>query len=133
MTTSSDVKVGKVRPKYYDLNLANLPPTGLVSIFHRITGVAMVVFMIPLTLALLQMSLKSEAGFAATVALWNYWFVKVIVLGFALAFIQHFYSGIRFLLIDAHYGVDKQSANRNSLIVMALSVITTLLLAVKVW
>ena len=28
----------KTRPKYYDLNLAHLPPPGLVSIFHRISG-----------------------------------------------------------------------------------------------
>jgi succinate dehydrogenase / fumarate reductase, cytochrome b subunit len=92
-----------------------------------------VLFMVPLTLALLQMSLKSEAGFAATLALWNNPLVKIITLGFAWAFLQHFFSGIRFLLIDMHYGVDKASANRNSIVVFALSIISTLLLAVKVW
>jgi succinate dehydrogenase / fumarate reductase, cytochrome b subunit len=129
----SEVKIGKQRPKYYDLNLLHLPPAGLVSIFHRITGVVMVLFMVPLTLAMLQMSLKSEAGFSVMIGLWQYPLVKIIVFGFAWAFIQHFFSGIRFLLIDMHYGVDKVSANRNSIVVFAVSLVATISLAVKLW
>ena len=35
----------KPRPKYYDLNLAHLPPPGLVSILHRVSGMPLPQFL----------------------------------------------------------------------------------------
>ena len=52
----------KQRPKYYDLNLAHLPPPGLVSIFHRISGALLFLPVIPALLYLMQATLASEAG-----------------------------------------------------------------------
>ena len=52
-----------VRPKYYDLNLLNLPVPGLVSIFHRVTGVVMFLVLIPAVLYVVEITLGSEAGF----------------------------------------------------------------------
>jgi len=60
------------RPKYYDLNLMNLPMPGLVSIFHRITGVAMFLFLIPLVLVIFQTTLRSPEDFAV----WKGYFRK---------------------------------------------------------
>jgi succinate dehydrogenase / fumarate reductase cytochrome b subunit len=40
----------KTRPKYYDLNLAHLPPPGLVSILHRISGILLFFPILPLLL-----------------------------------------------------------------------------------
>ena len=124
----------KVRPKYYDLNLLNLPLPALVSIFHRITGVVMFLFLIPVTLYLLQGSLKSESGF-------NFWknvltsfpLVKLIMLGFVWAFVHHFYAGLRYLLLDLHIGMDKAAARTSSIIVLVLGVITTAIIGARIW
>ena len=40
----------KPRPKYYDLNLAHLPPPGLVSIFHRVSGALLFFPILPVAL-----------------------------------------------------------------------------------
>ena len=124
----------KVRPKYYDLNLLNLPLPALVSIFHRITGVTMFLFLIPVTLYLLQGSLKSESGF-------NFWknvltsfpLVKLIMLGFVWAFVHHFYAGLRYLLLDLHIGTAKAAARTSSIVVFVLGVVTTVIIGARIW
>jgi succinate dehydrogenase / fumarate reductase cytochrome b subunit len=124
----------KPRPKYYDLNLLNLPLPALVSIFHRITGVVMFLFLIPVTLYLLQGTLKSESGF-------NFWknvlttfpIVKLILLGFVWAFVHHFYAGIRYLILDLHIGIDKESARKTSVAVLALGIVTTIIIGARLW
>jgi succinate dehydrogenase / fumarate reductase, cytochrome b subunit len=133
MAASSNTPL-KPRPKYYDLNLFNLPLPALVSIFHRITGVVMFLFMIPVALYLLQGTLKSESGF-------NFWknvlttfpIVKLIMLGFIWAFVHHFYAGIRYLILDLHIGIDKESARKTSVAVLVLGIITTLVIGARLW
>ena len=124
----------KARPKYYDLNLLNLPLPALVSIFHRITGVVMFLFLIPATLYLLQGSLKSESGF-------NFWknvlttfpLVKLIMLAFVWAFVHHFYAGLRYLLLDLHVGTSKAAARTSSITVLILGVVTIAIIGVRLW
>lgn len=124
----------KARPKYYDLNLLNLPLPALVSIFHRITGVVMFLFLIPATLYLLQGSLKSESGF-------NFWknvlttfpLVKLIMLAFLWAFVHHFYAGLRYLLLDLHVGTSKAAARTSSITVLILGVVTIAIIGVRLW
>jgi len=124
----------KARPKYYDLNLLNLPLPALVSIFHRITGVVMFLFLIPATLYLLQGSLKSESGF-------NFWknvlttfpLVKLIMLALVWAFVHHFYAGLRYLLLDLHVGTSKAAARTSSITVLILGVVTIAIIGVRLW
>ena len=52
------------RPKYYDLSLAHLPPPGLVSIFHRVTGLLLFFPVLPVLLWMLQGALGSEQDYA---------------------------------------------------------------------
>jgi succinate dehydrogenase / fumarate reductase, cytochrome b subunit len=114
----------KARPKYYDLNLLNLPLPALVSIFHRITGIVMFLFLIPVTLYLLQATLKSESGF-------NFW--KLILLGFVWAFMHHFFAGIRYLVLDLHVGIDKQSARATSVAVFIAGFLATAAFGARIW
>jgi succinate dehydrogenase / fumarate reductase, cytochrome b subunit len=124
----------KVRPKYYDLNLLNLPLPALVSIFHRITGIVMFLFLIPVTLYLLQGTLKSESGF-------NFWknvitgfpIVKLILLGFVWAFMHHFFAGIRYLVLDLHIGNDLKSARATSVAVFIAGLIATIAFGARIW
>lgn len=121
------------RPKYYDLNLLNLPMPGLVSIFHRITGIVMFLFLIPALLFVLQCTLGSEDGFNRWKALFAHPLVKLVVLGFVWAYMHHFFAGIRYLLLDVHIGIAKEPAQLSAKIVLVLGVIATLLIGVRIW
>jgi succinate dehydrogenase / fumarate reductase cytochrome b subunit len=121
------------RPKYYDLNLLNLPMPGLVSIFHRITGVAMFLFLIPLVLWIFQTTLRSPESFAV----WKGYFanplLKLIVIGFIWAFLHHLFAGIRYLLLDLHIGIAKEPAQRSAKVVLVAGIVATVIFAVRVW
>jgi succinate dehydrogenase / fumarate reductase cytochrome b subunit len=121
------------RPKYVDINLLHLPVPGLVSIFHRVTGVAMLVFLIPALLFLLQCTLGSEDGFNR----WKGYFaepaVKIILLGFVWAYMHHFFAGIRYLFLDLHIGVALAPARLSAKLVLVAGALATLLLGVRIW
>jgi succinate dehydrogenase / fumarate reductase cytochrome b subunit len=125
------------RPKryapWYNISLGNLPLPGLVSIFHRISGLGIFV-MIWLLLWLFDSSLASPEGYEDARAMLSGWFMKLVMTGLLWAFLHHFCAGIRFLLLDMHVGVDLAPARRSSGIVFAVSLLLTLILgAMLVW
>ena len=123
----------KPRPRYYDLNLAHLPPPGLVSIFHRISGFLLFFPVLPALLYLLQSTLGSEQGYAQWRDFFAHGGVKLVLLGFIWLYAHHFWAGIRYLLLDVHWGVDKAPARASAYAVLALGVITTLLIGWRIW
>lgn len=123
----------KARPKYYDLNLAHLPAPGLLSIFHRVTGLVLFFVAIPVVLLALQQTLQSQAG-------WDHWksllatpLAKLVVLGFVWSFLHHFFAGIRYLLLDVHVGIALAPARTSARIVIAAALVGTLLAGVWIW
>jgi succinate dehydrogenase cytochrome b subunit len=123
----------KTRPKYYDLNLAHLPPPGLVSILHRISGAALFFPILPLLVYFLHTSLGTEAGFARWQQFFAYPLVKLILIACAWAYAHHFFAGIRYLLLDVHIGIDKQPARSSAVVVLALGVVGALAFAWCIW
>ena len=121
------------RPKYYDLNLAHLPAPGLVSIFHRISGALLFLPVIPAILYVMQATLGSEAGWLAWKGVLAMPAVKVVLLGFAWLYAHHFFAGIRYLLLDLHWGIAKDPARASAKLVFVLGAIATLLVAWRVW
>ena len=123
----------KPRPKYYDLNLAHLPPPGLVSILHRVSGLLLFFPILPLLLYLLQATLGSEQGYAHWREFFSRPIVKLLALGALWLYAHHFWAGIRYLLIDVHIGVDKAPARASAVAVLVLGIATTLLLGWRLW
>lgn len=121
------------RPKYVDVNMLHLPIPGLVSIFHRVTGVAMFLFLIPAVLFVLQCTVGSEDGFNRWKSFFSEPLVKVVFLGFVWAYMHHFFAGIRYLLLDVHIGIDLAPARMSAKIVMAMGLIATVLIGVRIW
>ena len=123
----------KQRPKYYDLNLAHLPPPGLVSIFHRISGLALFFPVLPALLWVLGSALGSEQGHAQ----WREFFsrtpVKVAMLGVVWLYAHHFWAGLRYLALDMHWGIAKAPARATAYAVFVLGAVSTLLVAWRIW
>ena len=123
----------KQRPKYYDLNLLHLPAPGIVSIFHRISGLLLFLVGVPALLAALAATLESESA-------WNAWrsalanpLAKLALIGATWLYVHHFIAGIRYLLLDLHLGVHKAPAQASAKLVLALGAAVTLLIAWRLW
>lgn len=128
----SDTTAKKARPVWYNLNLLNLPVPGLVSIFHRISGMLLFVGLIWL-LFLLDMSLSSEADFDRFKSYVSLPIVKLALLVILWSYLHHFCAGIRYLFLDIHKGLDLATARATSYAVFAVSLVLTVLIGAKLW
>ncbi len=125
------------RPKryapWYNVSPGNLPLPGLVSIFHRISGLGLFV-MLWLLLWLFDRSMVSAEGYDWARSVLSGGFVKLVMTGLLWAFLHHFCAGIRFLLLDMHVGIELAPARRSSVVVFVVSLLLTLILgAALVW
>lgn len=133
MQTTKKMRTEK-RPVYLDMPtiIKHLPKPAIVSILHRATGVALFV-LLPFLLALLSGSRSSGEDFAYYKAWADNWFIKLILWAVLWAFIHHMFAGIRFLLIDAHIGVDLQTARKSARIVLIAAAVTAIILGIALW
>ncbi|WP_076591524.1 succinate dehydrogenase, cytochrome b556 subunit [Herminiimonas arsenitoxidans] len=115
-----------------DLGHYRLPLAGILSILHRVSGALMFV-LLPFILLLLDKSLLSETSFEHFKGIASHWFVKLIILALAWAYLHHFCAGIRHLLMDVHVGLDKNTAKKSAVIVFAFSLPLTALVALKLF
>ncbi len=128
----------KSRPEYRnihfikDLPQYRMPLASIVSFAHRVSG-ALLVLLLPLILFMLEKSLTSEISFEYFKGFTSGWFVKLLILAMAWGYLQHFCSGIRHLIMDAHVGLDKDSARKSATAVLAVSLFLTALVALKLF
>lgn len=127
-----DLAEKKKRPLWYNLSPLNLPVPGLVSIFHRISGVLLFAGLIWF-LFLLDMSLASEAGFARFRIYLGHVPVKVAMLVLLWAYLHHLCAGVRHLFLDIEMGVELRAARRSAFAVFAVSLALTVLIGAKLW
>jgi succinate dehydrogenase / fumarate reductase cytochrome b subunit len=123
----------KTRPKYYDLNLAHLPPPGLVSIFHRVSGALLFFPALPILLYALHVTLGSQEGYDRWAEFFSRPAVKLIVILAAWGYAHHFFAGIRYLLLDLHIGIDKAPARASAIAVLVLGFLAALAIAGCIW
>ena len=132
MSSAPKLRTALPRPKYYDLNLAHLPPPGIVSIIHRISG-ALLFFSVPVLLYILQGSLTSEQEFLRMKAFFAHPLVKLATIGLAWMYAHHFFAGLRYLGLDLHVGIDKEGANLSAKIVLALGLASAAAFGWAIW
>jgi succinate dehydrogenase / fumarate reductase, cytochrome b subunit len=128
---------GKPRPEFRNIHVTQilqykLPPPGMVSIMHRISGAALFLAL-PLVLWLFDLSLTSELSYARLADFASHWIMKLVLIGLAWAFLHHLVAGLRFLMLDLDVGVDKPAARTSALAVFAISLPLTLLAALKIF
>jgi succinate dehydrogenase / fumarate reductase cytochrome b subunit len=109
-----------------------MPLASIVSILHRISG--FILFLgLPLVLYMLQQSLLSEDSFKYFAGIASHPLSKLVILGLAWSYFQHFCAGVRHLVMDLHIGLDKDSARQTSVGVLAVSLFLTFLTALKLF
>jgi succinate dehydrogenase / fumarate reductase cytochrome b subunit len=122
MTTTSR------RPVYLNLLKIKLPIAGIMSIIHRATGVFMFLAL-PYLIRLLDLSLSGPGGYAEANAELHGVIGVVFVFLVMWSLAHHFLAGVRYLLIDVDYGVEKEMAQQTALGVVIAGPILGLLLA----
>lgn len=127
----------KPRPQFRNIGITDLmayrlPIAGKVSILHRISG-ALLFLCLPGLIALFAMSFSSEAGFKAMSIVLGFPLVKLILLALIWGYLHHFCAGIRYLALDLHIGVDKESAAKSASLVLGVSLALTVVFALKLF
>ena len=123
-----------------DLTTYRLPPAGIVSILHRVSGVIMFL-LLPFIIWMFDTSLSSDYSFARFKAVFNSglgfvpgWLFKLVVLALIWSYLHHFIAGLRHLWMDvSHAAVTKEFGHSFALVTLVLSVLLTVVLGAKLF
>ena len=114
------------RPLSPHLTIYRLPMLALLSITHRITGVALTVGTLILVYWLLALAAGPDA-YADASAVFGSVFGQIVLFGFSWAMYYHLCNGMRHLVWDIGKGLDLESADSSGIIVLGASVLLTVL------
>lgn len=125
---------------FTDLTTYRLPPAGIVSILHRISGFLMFLLM-PFIIWMFDTSISSEISFARFTSAFNLgigfvpgWLVKLVALALIWAYLHHFIAGLRHLWMDvSHAAVTKEFGKTSAIATLALSIVLTVALGLKLF
>lgn len=117
------------RPVFLNLFRIRLPIGGVVSILHRVTGV-LLALSIPFLLSLLQKVLNDASAYAALGQALHSPGMKLLALFGVAVLAQHFFSGVRHLLLDIDIGTGKTAARRSTWFVFIATAVTVVTLGI---
>ena len=126
--TSKEFLMARERPISPHLQVYKPQITSLLSIFHRITGVALTFGLILLVAWIFTLSL-GEDYFEYFVMFIKSWFGLLILFGFTFALNYHLCNGIRHLFWDAGYGYEIETVYKSGLAVL----VTSFVLSILIW
>ena len=134
----------KARPVHRNIHISQiigyrLPPAGIVSILHRVSGALMFVLM-PFIIWMFDTSLTSEITYGQFTSVFTggMGFIpgivfKLVALALIWAFLHHFIAGVRHLWMDATHAVTKEFGHSSALFTLIASVLLTLVLGTKLF
>ena len=120
------------RPLSPHMTIYRWPVTMMTSITHRITGVGLAMGAVVLAWWLVSISNGPE-GWQSFHAVSDTPVGLLVLFGLTWSLLYHFLSGVRHLAWDLGYGFDKRVAERNSVIIFALSIIAALAVFAAAW
>ncbi|HRD84252.1 MAG TPA: succinate dehydrogenase, cytochrome b556 subunit [Rubrivivax sp.] len=132
------------RPVFRNIHVSQivsyrLPPAGIVSILHRISG-ALLFLLLPFIVWLFDVSVSSEVSYerftaAFTVGLAGLpgWVVKLVALALIWSYLHHAIAGVRHLWMDANHSVGKEQGHSSAIVVLATSLLLTALLGARLF
>ena len=140
----ADTTQQEERPVYRNIHVTQivgyrLPPAGIVSILHRVSG-ALMFLLLPFVIWLFDVSLTSEISyerftstFVAGLWLFPGWFMKLTALALIWAYLHHFIAGVRHLWMDMTHSVSAAHGRVSAWVTLGASAVLTLALAYKLF
>ena len=132
MAENPQRQAAATRPLSPHLTIYRWPVTMLTSITHRTTGMGLSFGAVVLAWWLVSISNGPE-GWQSFHAIMDTPLGLLVLFGFAWSLVFHFLNGVRHLAWDLGYGFPKQVAERNSVIILALSLLGALAIFALVW
>lgn len=128
MTVASDRPHTKQieRPLSPHLQIYRWQLTMLMSISHRITGGALVGGTMLLSATIIALAFGAEI-YPSIQAIFSSPFGQILLLGWTLSLYYHLFNGIRHLFWDVGYGFSLRATYRSGYLVLAASVVLTIL------
>ncbi len=132
------------RPVYRNINVTQiikyrLPPAGMVSILHRISG-AVMFLLLPFIIWMFDVSVTSEMSyerftsvFMAGAGFFPGWFFKLLALALIWAYLHHFIAGLRHLWMDLTHSVSQRFGRQSAIVTLVSSMLLTLVLGAKLF
>ena len=120
------------RPVFLNLLRIRQSVMAVLSIFHRISGVLMVLAL-PVLVYLLSLSLRDAQGFAQAADLLQHPVVRLLLVLLGWAFTHHLLAGIRFMLLDFDIGISRAAARASAWLVLSASLLALAALFVFYW
>ena len=130
---AADRPIVKPRPVYLNLFAIRQPLPAISSILHRISGALLFAVGIPLLLWFVQRSLASPETFASAMGPLTTPLGKLVLLVLAWSYLYHLFAGLRHLALDLHIGIKLAPARASAALVIVLSILLTLIVAVRLW
>jgi succinate dehydrogenase / fumarate reductase cytochrome b subunit len=109
------------------LQVYRFPLTVILSITHRITG-ALLGLGVLLLIYVLVAAAAGEQNYQSAHALVSSWLGQLFLFLWTFALFFHFCNGIRHLLWDVGYGLDREVLDKTAYVVLIVSVVLTLLI-----
>ncbi len=133
--TMNKINKLKDQKKYKNINIFQiinyrLPPSGVVSIMHRISG-SLIFFLLPFILYLLDQSLSSKNSYEIFRKFTSNFFIKILILSLIWLYLNHFFSGIRHLIMDLNIGLDKNISNKSAIFILIINLSLILIITLK--
>jgi succinate dehydrogenase / fumarate reductase, cytochrome b subunit len=132
------------RPQFRNIHITQirqyrLPPAGVVSILHRVSGVILFLLM-PFVIWMFDTSVTSEISYAQFTAVFKAgagfvpgWFFKLVALALIWSYLHHFVAGVRHLWMDMTHSVSQQFGQTSAYATLGISLALTLLLGAKLF
>ncbi len=114
--TSSAAK--SKRPLSPHLQIYKPQFTSVLSISHRLAGLALAVGSVLLTVWIVAVAAGDAEFYAGFTGFLGGWFGRLLLLGWSVALFYHLLNGIRHLFWDAGYGFDLVTAERSAYAVL---------------
>jgi len=117
------------RPLSPRLTIYRWQPGMIASLAHRVSGLALVLF-VPIYLWLLRGMTGSSEQFDATSIWLHSGWGKLFLWLMGVALVYHFINGIRFLCIDTGWFESRSAMRATAVVVLAVAAVAALLLMV---
>ena len=122
----------KKRPVFLDLTKMKFPPTAIISIMHRMSGV-LIFLLLPFALYLLHHSLVSQDSFNALTASLSTPFMSFLAWVLVSAASFHLFAGIRHMLMDCGVGEHMCAARMSAYLIIGLEIFAMFIAGVWIW
>ena len=120
------------RPTNINILTIKFPLPAISSILHRISG-AFIFVGIAFLLYILELSLRSESGFALVLELLDHFLVKLFAWAILAGLLFHLIAGFKHLLMDLGIGESFEAGLLGARLVFAVSIIAAAVAGVWIW